>query len=347
MNALLRWLVLVTGMSIPCYAQVGPDLQTYFKKYIGLNDRQIKAIRSSEGFAKTLPSRTPDEIFVFGAIYVSAKPETYVMLSRDFDRRRNIPGFPAIGEFSSPPLLSDLKGFVLDSDEIKSLKSCKPGKCPIQMPAASIKEIRQSTDWSTPDAVNRFNQVLQESALERLSAYQRDGNRALGVYDDKQPPVDVAAQFKYMLSYSSVLPHQLPDFYNYLLSYPQGKPATAEDSFYWARVEFGLKPTLRIVHVISMSANSDGRPIFVIAEKQLYASHYFRTALDLTFCISDVSDPNRPGFHLIKSMGSEQSGLTGFKGSIVRKVALNRSASSLQKSLAAIKAALEKTPGRQ
>jgi hypothetical protein len=40
-------------------------------------------------------------------------------------------------------------------------------------------------------------------------------------------------------------------------------------------------------------------------------------------------------------MGSEQAGLTGFKGSIVRKVALDRSTSSLQKSLTVIKNALE------
>jgi len=36
-------------------------------------------------------------------------------------------------------------------------------------------------------------------------------------------------------------------------------------------------------------------------------------------------------------MGSEQAGLTGVKGSMVRKVAAGRSASSLEKSLAAIK----------
>jgi hypothetical protein len=40
-------------------------------------------------------------------------------------------------------------------------------------------------------------------------------------------------------------------------------------------------------------------------------------------------------------MGSEQAGLTGFKGSIVRKVAVDRSASSLKKALATIRSALE------
>ena len=81
---------------------------------------------------------------------------------------------------------------------------------------------------------------------------------------------------------------------------------------------------------------------YAIAEKQLYSSHYFQTALDLTFCVRDSDTPKRSGFYLIKAMGSEQAGLTGVKGSIVRKVAVGRSVSSLQKSLAVIKEMLEK-----
>jgi hypothetical protein len=41
-------------------------------------------------------------------------------------------------------------------------------------------------------------------------------------------------------------------------------------------------------------------------------------------------------------LGSEQVGLTGMKGSIVRKVAVGRSVKSLQSSLATIKNILEK-----
>jgi len=70
-------------------------------------------------------------------------------------------------------------------------------------------------------------------------------------------------------------------------------------------------------------------------------SHYFETALDLTYCVSG-DDPKQPGFYLIMFMGSEQARLTGFEGSIVRKVAVGRSASSVQKSLTSIKETLEK-----
>ena len=78
--------------------------------------------------------------------------------------------------------------------------------------------------------------------------------------------------------------------------------------------------------------------------KQLFSSPYFETALDLTVCIRGSDDTTRPGFYLLRTMGSEQGGLTGFKGSIVRKVAVGRTASSLEKSLAAIETNLEERP---
>ncbi len=77
-----------------------------------------------------------------------------------------------------------------------------------------------------------------------------------------------------------------------------------------------------------MQGNRPHAPAYAIAEKQLYSSHYFETALSLTYCFRS-EDPNLPGFYLIMVMGSEQAGLTGFKGSIVRKAAVDRSASSL------------------
>jgi hypothetical protein len=188
------------------------------------------------------------------------------------------------------------------------------------------------------------NRILQETVLARLLAYRREGNAVLGVYNDKRNPTLVPEQFRYMLSYSKALPRYFPDFYNYLLTYPAGQPADVQSTFYWAKVKFGLKPTLRVVHVLTLQRATPAGPIIAVAEKQLYSSHYFETALDLTFCIPEAVDSSRPGFYLIMAMGSEQAGLTGLKGSIVRKVAVDRSASSLKKSLMTIKDVLEQPP---
>lgn len=61
--------------------------------------------------------------------------------------------------------------------------------------------------------------------------------------------------------------------------------------------------------------NSPREPAYAITEKQLYSSHYFETALDLSaFVILTIR--RKSGFFLVQVMGSEQAGLTGFKGSI-------------------------------
>src|ERR1700693_914332 len=163
--------VLISGIAWVALSQTNPDLRTYFKEYIGLSDNQIAAIRNGEAVTKTLQSRTPDEIFVFGAVYIKAGAEDYLNFSRDFDRLRKLPGYLAIGEFSKPPQLADLKDFTFTSEDIQALKQCKTGDCPIQMPTSSIEEHHRSVDFSTPDAEEQVKRLLQQTVLVRLLAY--------------------------------------------------------------------------------------------------------------------------------------------------------------------------------
>jgi hypothetical protein len=337
-------LALFVATALPGYSQSNPDLETFFRQNIRLSEDQVAAIRSGQAVTMALPPRTPAEVLLFGAIYIHAAPENYFQFARNFDRLRQTPGFLALGVFTDPPQLSDLQAFVLDSDEIEALKSCEPSNCQIQMPATSIAELHRSINWSAANVDEQVNQLLQKTALERLLAYQREGNEALGVYNDKRNPTAVPEQFAYLLSYGKALSEHEPDLYHYLLAYPHAKPAKFEETFYWAKVKFGLKPTLRIVHMVTMRGGPADPIAYAIAQKQLYSSHYFQTALDLSICVREGDDPKQPGFYLIKAMGSEQAGLSGAKGSIIRKAAVGRSVSNLQKALTAIKNTLEGNP---
>ncbi len=334
-------LILTAASAGPGFSQSNPDLQTFFRQNIGLSEAQIAAIRSGQAVTTALPPRTPAEVLVFGAVFIHVSPESYFQFARNFDRIRKVPGFLALGVFTNPPQLTDLRGFAFDSNEIKALKSCEPGNCRIQMPVTSIEELHRSINWSAPDADEQVNQLLQRTALERLVGYQRYGNEALGVYNDKRDPTAVPEQFAYLLSYDKALSERVPDLYHYLLVYPHAKPANYEETFYWAKVKFGLKPTLRIVHMVTMRGSPADPIASAIAQKQLYSSHYFQTALDLSICVRDGDDPKHSGFYLIKALGSEQAGLTGLKGLIVRKGAVERAVSNLQKGMMAIRNNLE------
>jgi hypothetical protein len=285
-------------------------------------------------------SRTPDEVFVFGSVYVHSTPEKYLKLAADIDAFRKLPSYLAIRKFSDPPQLSDLDGFTLEADDIKQLRNCEPGKCDVQLPTEAMDASRQSVNWSAPDVANQANQLAQKMALEVIQRYTQGGNAALGTYMDKHHPTVVGDTFASLLSRSKALPVYLPELEHYLLNYPHAQSENIQSEFYWEKVEFGLKPTLRIVQAIVYRDSRSKDPAIAVAVKQLYASHYFETALDLTVCVRDQENPDR-GFYLITLKGSQQAGLTGFKGGIVRKVALDKTRSSLERALEAIKQKLE------
>lgn len=313
----------------------------FFHEYVGLSDDEIQSIQRGKPVAKIMQSRTPDEVFVFGSVYINSTPERYLKLASDINALRKLPGFLAIHKFSDPPKLSDLDEFTLEEKDIEELENCRPGHCEIQLPTESMEEFQRSVNWAAPDRAYQANRLAQKMALDALERYRQGGNAALGTYRDKDHPAQVAATFQSLLSRSKALPVYMPELRKYLLDYPNAKSDNINSQFYWEKVNFGLKPTLRIVQAIVYRGADPSKPALAVAEKQLYASHYFETALDLTVCARDSSDTGKKGFYLITLKGSQQAGLTGFKGSIVRKAAVGKSRSSLERSLMALKQQLE------
>lgn len=330
----------MSRVGVPVAASQAAEPETFFHDFIGLSDDQIRDIGAGKAMAKVLDTRTPDEVFVFGAVYISSTPERYLEMASDIDALRRLPSYLALRKFSDPPQLADLAGFTLDDDEIKELEHCKSGHCEVQLPTETMAEFQRSVNWTASDRSAQANRLAQQMALQALLRYQQGGNTALGTYRDKSRPAAVADTFTSLLAQMKSLPIYLPDLHTYLLEYPNAASNEIRSEFYWEKVNFGLKPTLRIVQAIVYRGMSPDKPAYAVAVKQLYASHYFETALDLTVCVSGKKN----GFYLITIKGSKQAGLTGFKGGILRKVAVDKTRSSLQKVLAAYKQKLESQP---
>jgi hypothetical protein len=312
--------------------------ETFFREFVGLNDEQIRDVRSGKAIAIVLPSPVPDEVFVFGTVYINSTPEQYLKLASDVDALRKVPSFLALRKFSDPPRPADLDGFSFEDEDLKDIQRCQPGHCEVQLPAETMEEFQRSVDWSAPDHADKANRLAQRMVLDALQRYQQGGNSALGTYRDKNHPTQVAETFASLLHEIKALPAYLPELEQYLLKYPDAASDQIKSDFYWEKVNFGLKPTLRVVQVITYNGTSPDKPAYAVAVKQLYASHYFQTALDGTVCAKDASGS---GFYLITIKGSRQAGLTGFKGGIVRKVAIDKTRSSLEKALASYKQQLE------
>jgi len=318
-----------------------PEPNRFFREFIGLNQDEIRGIGEGKAVAKTLDSPTADQVFVFGSVFINSTPELYLKFASDMDAMRKLPSYLALRKFSAPPQLSDLTGFTLDKEDFKELKNCKAGHCEVQLPTEAMEEFQRSVNWSAPEAADQANALAQHMALQAVLNYEQGGNPALGSYRDKNHPAVVADTFASLVNRSKALPVYLPALRDYLLNYPKADSSGIESQFYWEKVNFGLKPTLRIVQAIVYRGSDSTDPAYAIALKQLYASHYFESALDLTVCVPDQSNPGRAGFYLITLKGSQQAGLTGLKGGILRKVAVDKTRSSLERALGAIKQKLE------
>jgi hypothetical protein len=330
----------VIGSGIPS-TDKSAEPDKFFREFIGLNDDQIREVREGKAIAKILDSPTADQVFVFGSVFINSTPERYLKFASDIDALRKLPSYIALRKFSDPPQLSDLTDFTMDEQDFKQLRNCKPDHCEVQLPTEAMEEFQRSVNWSAPDANDQANRLAQQMALQALLNYEQGGNAALGTYRDKNHPAVVADTFASLLSRSKALPVYLPELREYLLNYPKADSGNIQSEFYWEKVNFGLKPTLRMVQAIVYQGKSPERPAYAVAVKQLYASHYFESALDLTVCVKDDEHPAHPGFYLITLKGSQQAGLTGLKGGIVRKVAVDKTRSSLEKALASIKQKLE------
>ena len=217
----------------------------------------------------------------------------------------------------------------------------------MQLPISGIQQFHKSGDWSRPDAADQANALARPEVLRLVQAYRRGGNEALGEHRDKQRPAHVADQFRTMIGRASALPDVLPELRRYLLAYPNAALAGADSFFYWEKVSFGLKPTSRVNHGVIHRGTAQGRSFGVVAIKQLYSTHYFHTALDVSVCVDDGVTVAPHGFYLLTLKGSEQEGLTGVTGSILRKVVVDKTRASLERALASIKRSVEQSAPRR
>jgi hypothetical protein len=309
---------------------------------MGLTPDQRAAIEAGRPAAKVLAWGRPSEVYVFGAVHIDGSPAGYLKAARDVARLSGTQGYLGIGELDMSATSADISALTLDPDDIKALKSCKEGECDVQLPIASMQAFHNAVNWSQPDVSGEVNGLARGMVIQLVREYRRGGNEALGVYRDKKNPARVADQFETMVGRAAVLPDVLPELRQYLLQYPDADLPGADSFFYWEKVNFGMKPTVRVNHGVIYHAGDRTNDISVVAIKQLYASHYFHTALDLSVCVGDTSKTDRRGFYLMTIKGSEQDGLTGPKGSVLRKIVVDKTRSSLESALASIKQAVER-----
>ena len=302
----------------------------------------LRALDAGEAIVKTLDTPVRRELAHFGVVHIDAPPDRFVDRFRDIERFERGPGIPQIGRLGLPPRREDLAALTLPAEDVTALAKCRPGDCDVKLSTAAMTRFRDTVNWSSPNAALQAHDVARALILELVQAYQANGNAALGQYDDDGKPLPVAEEFRALLASRSLLPLPVPGLMAYLEEYPRSQPSGTEEFFYWSTVDFGLKPTVRVNHVIIYPlATRPSGVSHVIAIKQLYASHYFQTTLELRFLVDDERRASRPGFYLFSITRSRIDGTGGLKGTLLRSVISRRSRTAVRGYLEHLKRQVE------
>lgn len=288
------------------------NLDAYFTKHVKLDANARAQLLAGTPVTKMLDADGSKEVAVFGAVWVNAPVERYLAAVRDIERFESGGAFKVTKKVSTPPALEDFAQLTMSDEDINDLRSCRVSQCDVKLGAPAIDRMRREVDWSKPDAAEQANRLARQVAFEYVTEYLKGGNQELAVYRDADRPTFVAKEFEELVNQLSELNEFLPNVRRYLLDFPKATLPGSESFIYWQNADFGLKPTIRINHLV-MAQDDSGA---IVASKMLYATHYFWTALELRVL---VRDPQRgPGFWFVTESRSRSDGLSGFVGRMIR-----------------------------
>ena len=290
---------------------------------------------------KLLDADPEQEIAVLGAIWVDAPSSVYVEQVKNIELFERGAAFHITKRISDPPSPDDFAALTISDQDFQDLKDCKIGDCALKLDAAGVQALRAKVDWRKPTAKADATALFRQLALEYVNGYREGGNARLGVHRDKDRPTFVAVEFRSMIDRLPRLAAGLPDLTRYLLEYPSTTLANSTDFLYWQETEFGLRPTIRINHLVIQERPNQT----VVASKMLYASHYFWTALELRVLLPDPA--RGPGFWLLTISRSRSDGLSGFTGRVIRSRVRGEVEEGTRAALAATKMRLESQGGRR
>ncbi len=311
----LRCIVLLAfAVAVPGQADDG-RLRSLLIEQAAFSEAELATLDAGEIVVKPLPSGNKRETAVFGVVRIKDLREVTLAELRESLSQKGSDARKQGSRFSSPPAGGDLEAFEISDKDLNDLNNCKLYDCDLNLPAEWIKRIQHGAPWDS----SRATQLIREFVLERLAAYQANGNRSLGKYNNRRTAVDVAAEYRELQNSPILIKELFPEVIAYIAEYPKAQIPGGEDKFSWSIIEFGLKPVLTVSHAVNYSRTDDAGAQHVLAVKQLYANHYLDVSLAFTFLIRTTADDGARTY-LIFTDRSRSDALGGLLGGMAKSV---------------------------
>jgi hypothetical protein len=270
----------------------------FFARAVHLDAKGIASIARGEAVGKVLPTGDDRDVAVFGAVTIDVPRSFFVGRRIDYPRALTSATRAMAHLFSDPPSESDVQSIDVTDDDLKDLVACRPGACNFKLPATAMDRARQSIDASARDARARATAFVRQQMLAYVADYRARGNAAMLVYDDLGG-VHGSDALTAMLRDSSLEFRVLPELGRFLTSYPHDTVRAAKQAMFWSVDRLPhARPVLRITHEVVFTP-AEYPTMTVIADKQIYANHYFEAGLESLSAIDRPSAADASGSHAI------------------------------------------------
>jgi hypothetical protein len=300
-----------TGSADP-FAFFSPTIQ------ISAADRQ--RIERGETIVNIVPGKGYDVAMVV-ITQTTMTPERLVAWTIDMERLKSTPAVLRIKKLSPEPAAAEFATLELPADDLRDIRSCKPGSCAVKLSAAEIVRMRSEMQLAGKDWQARGNEVFRQIARERVTTYLAGGTTALAHDADGHGEQSRGAAFAGMIANSAFLKN-LPAFAA-LLDRPRADGPGVVSFTYWSVEQLGAKPITGATQTIIKTSADAASPAVAIAGKQIFATHYSSGSLNSTYLVRRPA-ASGPQHYLVLVSRSSIDAAGGFFGGIARKIIESR-----------------------
>ena len=288
--------------------------------------RDAAAVERGEVVVRSVAGADRDEVALVGLMRVAVPRDFYFARTSNVAALVTRPGRESFGVLGTPPVLADFATMRLDPSDANGIRKCRVSHCSIKLPErqmgamASALASRRRDDAST---VSQIDSLMREWLFGLVTDYRARGDSALPVYDDTRPAEQSASGFRQLLGEDASMFRDAPTFASYLAASPAHPVPGATSTIFWAIDRRpSLKPILGVSQLSTFRGAGPGTPMF-IATKQLYASHYFDSWLDVESLVAGPAPELSTYVVLVRRVRFDHlpsRGLFDVRGRVVRQL---------------------------
>jgi hypothetical protein len=336
----------IVAADIAAMPQAPPLVSSYLTSAAGFTASDLNALEAGQVLSNVVSKDEDAEIAVTGAVKIRASRafvlQYYNQMISYVDGRVTL----QYGTFSRPPALADVRGLTFEPGDVQALKSCQPGDCDLKLGARGILALRPLVGFDRPGYEERAQGVMRQAVVDYAAAYLAQGDAALATYNDRGDPVSLAQQFRGILANAVHLPSYAPALRTHLENFPRSGPlAGGKDTLYWVKENYGNKPTVSIVHMVTY--DDPKQPgVTMVAQKQIYASHFLEGSMAIGSIVERESGAGGHGVsYLLYGNRSRGDLLRSGFGGLRRSVARDQARKAAVQTLGTIQEQLERALG--